>query len=94
MKMMKIHGGTDKILGNVEILVMKLETQISQHFAKHWRLEADAVHEILAGLKPQEVDMILERFRCDKWGSSVEICLRRYVDSCRRNGLHQVPATN
>ena len=58
-----------------------------QHFAKHWRLEADAVHEILAGLKPQEVDMILERFRCDKWGSSVEICLRRYVDSCRRNGF-------
>ena len=58
-----------------------------QNFARHWRLETDVVHEILAGLKPQEVDMILERFRCDKWGSSVELCLRRYVDSCRHNGF-------
>ena len=71
------RGNSDDETGNSDI----------QHFAKHWRLEADAVHEILAGLKPQEVDMILGRFRCDKWGSSVEICLRRYVDSCRRNGF-------
>ena len=71
------RGNSDDESGNSDI----------QHFAKHWRLEADAVHEILAGLKPQEVDMILGRFRCDKWGSSVETCLRRYVDSCRRNGF-------
>ena len=71
------RGNSDDETGNSDI----------QHFARHWRLEADVVHEILAGLKPQEVDMILGRFRCDKWGSSVEICLRRYVDSCRRNGF-------
>lgn len=58
-----------------------------QHFAEHWELEVNKVHEILAGLKAEEINMVLRRFHVSKWKGSVEGLLWKYVESCRRNGF-------
>ncbi|CAK9118519.1 unnamed protein product [Durusdinium trenchii] len=62
---------------------------ISQ-FIEHWKLRWDETEEILHGLTPEEVDMILRRFSMDKqMGKRPEPLLRSYVESCRRKGFQK-----
>jgi len=65
-----------------------------EHFAEHWQLEVNTVHEILAGLTAEEIHMVLRRFRVTKWKGSVEGLLWKYVESCRRNGFKKHHATD
>lgn len=66
-----------------------------EHFARHWRLNVDTVHEILTGLSAEEVGMVLRRFRAGNFaGGSVEMLLRRYVESCQRKGFKKYHPTD
>eukprot|EP00438_Fugacium_kawagutii_P022152 Skav235750 [mRNA] locus=scaffold803:67755:75848:+ [translate_table: standard] len=59
-----------------------------EHFARHWRLDVGKVHQILTGLSPDEVIMVLRRFDAGNLGGeSAEMLLQRYVESCQRNGF-------
>lgn len=67
-----------------------------EHFARHWRLNVDTVHGILTGLSPEEVDMVLNRF-CGRnvvGSGNLEMLLRRYVESCQRNGFKKYHPTD
>ena len=62
-----------------------------EHFAEHLELDLRTVYDILAGLKTEEVEMVLRRFQAPKgWRGDVEMLLQRYVDSCRRNGFWKI----
>eukprot|EP00913_Durusdinium_trenchii_P016117 g15149.t1 len=62
----------------------------ASHPSSQCNLRWDETEEILHGLTPEEVDMILRRFSMDKqMGKRPEPLLRSYVESCRRKGFQK-----